>query len=410
MCDTLCVPGPQGLLFAKNSDRPPGEAQVLEAHPPRSAGGRLRTQYLEIPDEGAMEVVLSRPVWLWGAEHGVSVGRVAVGNEKVYTVDDPYEAPQALIGMDIVRLVLERARSAEEGVERIASLLARYGQGGVADQAAKEPYFSSFLVADPMEAWVVETSGSRWAAKRIGPAAAISNRLILHDDWDRAGPDVAPGTDVSSWRNPDAPVGHAEVRLAASRRLIESVRERGVATPALMAAHLRDHGTGPWGAPGPLPGGLELPELAAPPEVALPDGTGVTVCMHVRGYQATTASMVAELPGDPEAPLRAWVALGSPCASIFVPVFPGRLVPGELADPATWTLFATLRDAVERDGSALEAVRGVLDPIERELWEESDAVAADPERAHRYATTAGRRVVHAAKEALAFVDAAGAIG
>ena len=80
--------------------------------------GALRTQYLEIPDGDAFATVLARPVWLWGAEHGVNEHGVAIGNEMVNTVDDPRIAPPALIGMDLVRLGLERAATADEALER----------------------------------------------------------------------------------------------------------------------------------------------------------------------------------------------------------------------------------------------------------------------------------------------------
>ena len=113
MCDTLCVLGDRGTLFAKNSDRPVSEAQVVEAHGRRRAGGQLHTQYLELADRGAAATVLSRPTWLWGAEHGINEHGVAIGNEMVNTVDDPRLAPPALLGMDLVRLGLERATSAE---------------------------------------------------------------------------------------------------------------------------------------------------------------------------------------------------------------------------------------------------------------------------------------------------------
>ena len=123
MCDTLCVPGARGMLFAKNSDRPVTEPQVVEAHPRRRSGGSLRAQYLELPDEGAAATVLSRPTWLWGAEHGVNEHGVAIGNELVNTVDDPAGAAPALLGMDLVRLGLERSRHAEEALEVMTGLL-----------------------------------------------------------------------------------------------------------------------------------------------------------------------------------------------------------------------------------------------------------------------------------------------
>ncbi len=94
MCDTLCAPGPRGMVFAKNSDRPPGEVQVAWPFGRRaSAGCTLRTQYLSIGDTGAHATLLSCPTWLWGAEHGVNEYGVAIGNERVGTTHDAAAAP-----------------------------------------------------------------------------------------------------------------------------------------------------------------------------------------------------------------------------------------------------------------------------------------------------------------------------
>ena len=119
MCDTLCVRTGDAMLFAKNSDRHPDEAQVVEWHARRVAGASLRTQYLTIPDSGAHAFVGSRPTWLWGVEHGVNEHGVAIGNEKIWTVDHPREHPPALLGMDLVRLGLERARAMTETLKRL---------------------------------------------------------------------------------------------------------------------------------------------------------------------------------------------------------------------------------------------------------------------------------------------------
>ena len=168
MCDTLCAPGRRGMVFAKNSDRPPGEVQITWPFGRRaSAGCTLRTQYLTIGDTGAHAALLSCPTWLWGAEHGVNEHGVAIGNERVSTTHDAAAAPPALIGMDLVRLGLERARTAEEAVEVITGLLATCGQGGIADAAHHEAYDSSFLIADPSEAFVLETAGAEYAVARV---------------------------------------------------------------------------------------------------------------------------------------------------------------------------------------------------------------------------------------------------
>ncbi len=388
MCDTLCAVRPAGTLFAKNSNRPSSEPQLIEALASRAAGGQLRTQYLEMPDAGAHSMLGSRPDWLWGLEHGVNEHRVAIGNEKVWTTLDPAKEPEALIGMDLVRLGLERGTMADEALEAMTSLLAEHGQGGVGNRTTGDSYFSSFILADPQAAWVLETSGRSWVAAPVTDTAAISNRLTIRDEWTRSSPDVAAGTDWDDFRPPDMDTTQADIRLAASRACLAAVPPAGL-TPAALAAHLRDHGAGPWGAPG-EPDGAPSP---------LP--SGFSVCWHARRFENTTSSMIAELSADAEAPLRAWVTPGNPCVGIFVPVFPPDAVPAALADPATWRAFAALRERVEADSAELDSIRDAFAPLEAELWSEADEVAPHPERHAAFAESAWRRV----DEALASLQA-----
>lgn len=179
-CDTLVALGPRtaggATLFAKNSDRPPTECQPLlyaprQAHPP---GAELRCQYLTVPQaRETLGVLGSRPWWLWGFEHGVNECRVAIGNEALQARESPAET--GLLGMDLVRLGLERGRTAAEAKRVITDLLERFGQGGSASVDTDRRYHNGFLIADPSEAWVVETFGPHWVARRVAGAAAISN-------------------------------------------------------------------------------------------------------------------------------------------------------------------------------------------------------------------------------------------
>jgi dipeptidase len=400
MCDTLCAPGADGMVFAKNSDRPPGEVQVAWPFGRRaSAGCTLRTQYLSIGDSGAHAALLSCPTWLWGAEHGVNEHGVAIGNEKVRTTHDAQAAPPALIGMDLVRLGLERARTAAEAVDVIGGLLETHGQGGVADAAHAEAYDSSFLVADPGDAYVIDTAGARWAAAAFPGGAAVSNRLTLTTEWDRGDAGLAPGDDFSQFADPDEDVTHADVRLAAGRAFLRGAGSGGV-TPAAMASHLRDHGQGPWGEPGTARGSGEV---YPPPERVGRDCRGVSVCMHVRGLSVTAASMIAVLPaGIAEGePLRVWVAAGSPCVSIYVPAYPRTacgpppFVPVELSSEELWHAADALRQRVEADPGAAAGIREVLGPVEDELWADADDVAASPDRWPSVGATWGQRALHA---------------
>jgi secernin len=277
MCDLLCALGPataDGVTrFAKNSDRPPNEPQVVEWHPPRREGS-TRATYIEIPAVvETLGFLGSRPVWMWGVEHGVNEAGVAAGNATIYTTLDPRGFPDALTGMDLVRLALERASTASAAVEVVTDLILAHGQGGSGHEGSQRPYWSSFLVADPVAAFVIETSGRTVAIEEVVRTRAISNRTTI------------PAFDAEH-RHPRQPV---ETLVDPRWRASQAVLAAEPVTTEALEAHLASHvgGTDGW-----------------------------TVCMHVEGVEATTAAMVAELPAD--SPPRARFATGSPCANPFL--------------------------------------------------------------------------------------------
>ena len=92
MCDTFIalenVTSDGSVIFGKNSDREPNEAQVLEFHPPKNYSGneKIRCTYLEIPQvKQTHAVLLCRPFWMWGGEMGANAKGVVIGNEAVWT-------------------------------------------------------------------------------------------------------------------------------------------------------------------------------------------------------------------------------------------------------------------------------------------------------------------------------------
>ena len=181
------------------------------------------------------------------------------------------------------------------------------------------------------------------------------------------------------------PTGIADPRLAQTQACVS----RGAVQlgPADLVATMREHGHGPWGAPGNDPA-----RVSPVPTEIQPDWTGMSVCMHLRDYQCTQASMIAELPRDDDVPMRSWHALGSPCVSVYVPGFPDVAagIPVELADPSRWAAFDALRIRAEHDPEALAAIRAVTAPVEAELWDEADDVAdtGDPELIRNFVATA----------------------
>jgi secernin len=287
MCDVLCAlpAATSGVtLFAKNSDRPPAERQVLEWLAPRLDTSPVRATHVAVAPLGGrtLGVLGSRPVWGWGLEHGVNVAGVAAGNATIYTRSDPRTAPDALTGMDLVRLALERGATADEAVAVIQQLLRTVGQGGSGHDGKRRPYWSSFLVADPAAAFVVETSGNECAVEPVDRVRAISNRTTI------------PSFDAAH-RHPAQPVERlVDPRWQASQHVLD----HEPVTVERLQAHLASHvgGEGGW-----------------------------TVCMHVddpEHGQTTNASLVAELP--PQGPPIAHVTTGRPCTSRWhrIPVAP----------------------------------------------------------------------------------------
>lgn len=52
-----------------------------------------------------LQVVLSKPAWMWGAEMGVNECGVAIGNEAVWNrlSDSDFDSVKRLLGMDLLR-------------------------------------------------------------------------------------------------------------------------------------------------------------------------------------------------------------------------------------------------------------------------------------------------------------------
>lgn len=190
MCDTIVAVPPAtadgAVWFGKNSDREPGEAQIVEHLPAQkiNAPGALRCTYVELPQAAeTYEVVLSRPFWMWGAEMGANSRSVAIGNEAVFT---RLPVPKTgLTGMDLLRLALERSATAREAVDVITRLISEVGQGGLCGYRHKGfRYHNSFLIVDPTEAWVLETADRFWAAEKVRGVRTISNVLTIGKEFD----------------------------------------------------------------------------------------------------------------------------------------------------------------------------------------------------------------------------------
>ncbi|MCP4536833.1 MAG: peptidase U34 [Chloroflexi bacterium] len=361
MCDTMVAVGNTTadgtVILAKNSDRVPNEAHVL-THIPRTRhkpGAMVKCTYIEIPQvEETYEVLLSSPFWIWGCEMGTNECGVAIGNEAVFT-KEPYGKAPGLIGMDFIRLALERADTARKALEIVTELLETYGQSGNCGLYHEEYYHNSFIIADPTEAWVLETAGRFWVAERVRDVRTISNGLTIGSEWDLASPGLVEHAIEKRWCKSADDFHFARCYsdfwytrfdgcLARQRRSTELLEtQKGRITVETMMAALRDHGP------------RAVDPLWNPSKGVLMN----TLCVHasfspLRPGQATGA-MVAHLASD--LPTVWLTGTSSTCTGIFKPVYLDNAGLPDLGTRATdtydpdalWWAHERLHRAVIRD-------------------------------------------------------------
>ena len=319
MCDTMVAltttTADGSVLFAKNSDRDPNEVHELVLVPSKNHNTKkVKCTYIEIPQvQHTHAVFLSRPFWIWGAEMGVNEHGVVIGNEAVFSKIPAGKKP-GLIGMDYLRLALERGASAEESAQVIIDLLEEFGQSGNCGYEKPLYYHNSYLIADLHSAYILETVGKEWALKQVKRIGTISNRISIQHDYDRCSNNLVQQAIDRKWCKSEETFNFQKyysdvlyTQMAdGERRSCETFtaldQANNSVTEETLFAILRNHRNG-------FPSSRSL--------------TGADVCMHagyglVRGSQ-TTGSMVARIT---EKGTTIWVTgTSAPCMSIFKPIW-----------------------------------------------------------------------------------------
>lgn len=318
------------VILAKNSDRPPMEAQPLVYFESRThePGETVKCTYLTIPQAAVTyEHIGSKIWWAFGYEQGMNECGVAIGNEAVWS-KEPYQWGEGLLGMDLVRLGLERGKTAHEAMHVMTGLLERHGQCGDCEHPGewgKANYHNSFILADPNEAWVLETAGRYWVARKITQGVySISNIYTIETEWDEAHPRlvshaIEKGWTKSSadfnftrdygdyWRQDSHNPGNMQIRRNMTLGCLRAKIKR--ITPATMMQIGRSH----------MEGTLTEPRWGAA-ETFWP-----TPCLHdtPNNVYHTAASMVAHLRADGPSSLRQvyWASFSNPCSNVFKPFY-----------------------------------------------------------------------------------------
>lgn len=336
MCDTLVAhfnfTASGNLIFAKNSDREPDEAQAL-LHIPRliPQEALLQCTYIRIPQvKETYEVILSKPFQMWGAEMGVNEHGLVIGNEAVFTRVRIKKDNSGLTGMDLLRLALERSKNSEEAIECITQLLKDYGQGACGGYKNKDFFYhNSFILADPKSAYILETAGKSWALKKISSIGSISNGLQIGSDYDKIHleaeklnfpfqylPKPKPFSFSSHFSDfLYTTAGKAKKRQSCSFSLMELQKSHFSAEKAMGILKTHD----------------KEDDVFDPKKAST-----ACLCMHATGLtnpSTTTGSMVAEIRKDLLSTI--WfTGTSMPCLSVFIPFFPGTSTLSEFTQPS----------------------------------------------------------------------------
>ncbi|MBC8016616.1 MAG: C69 family dipeptidase [Sporomusaceae bacterium] len=183
----------KGTIISKNRDQSAATLSEigLQENSRHSSDEVYQAAYITIPQ--VMETykfIGSRTAGRWGYGMGINEFQVSVSDNDS-TSRDILTFKKGLHDNDVVRLVLERAKTAREGVDVVANLVEKYGQAwnGII-----------FEIGDPNELWIVEVTGHRWVAKRyMNTVTARSNQFQIGEDYDLSSKDLVSFAIAQKW-------------------------------------------------------------------------------------------------------------------------------------------------------------------------------------------------------------------
>jgi len=403
--------GGKGSIISKNRDLGPNTIsevakQTGGAHSPTEL---YRAAYIDIPQaEQTYSFIGSRSAGRWGYGMGINEFQVIVSDNDAPARDE-MTFTDGLHDNDYVRLVLERAKTAREGVEVLTKLTEKFGQA-----------WNSiiFEIGDPQEMWIVEIAGKRWVARRYQDCyTARSNQFQITDDYELSSEDLLPYAQANGWISKDVAtinfravygttgfypenndniasrpaaeiLYNTEIRYSRAMELLAGISGKISAQTLIPCS--RDHYDSYT-----LPSGKTLKLDQVPfystdyvydrqewmTEFPSKDTIDVSIfpraiCHHAfEGTTAATAILMApqDMPNELGAMLHAY---NQPCNSLFIPFYVGASsVDSRYATPEAGSQFLMISKlAFGAYKNYHESIRSIFDPYEKSLFTEMPAM------------------------------------
>ena len=298
-------------------------------------------------------------------EHGVVIG-MNVGYPK-----EPIPEEDGLLWSDFMQIVLERARTAQEGIEILGWLTEEYHNTDDPGQM--------YGVADPNEGWIFESTPTRWVAKRVEDDGwwVLANRYTIGTEWDLGSEDIVEFAIDNGWYDPaeDAPFHFARVYTR------DTFDRRNEWFPNRPYDYLREARSEQFLTDTARNGGISLEDVMT----LMRDHYSDTFLYHDPPHQSpyrnieisrTVASLVGHLQNNQPAELGSvlWMTLSPPATTPYLPFWAGAT---EIAEPlgvgvayegiedfdpaSAWWSFNAVRRMAEQDW-------GTYFPVVEDFW------------------------------------------
>jgi hypothetical protein len=293
----------------------------------------------------------------WGFEYGVNEHRVSVGATAWHSrIKD---RPASLTGADLVRLALERSRTALGAVEVLTDLVQRHGQ--------KNDHI--YLIADSAEAFVVETCGNYWALLECGHTRVVTGAAMICQDWRRLSPGLATHVIEKGWWQDDGSKIDFVRCLAENTESAKNAQKRwgrasftitqqqGAIDPHFLRHMLADH----------FQSNRDL--------------------LRIDRANALASSFLVDLQRT-EMPLVAWLAFGPPEVSVYFPICLAGEIPAAFgaALPMTTTIedrTLELQKLIYNKERERSRITIAMEKLQTKFDQDSEELFA---RAHDYAS------------------------
>ena len=321
-------------IIAKNRDLSDNDCQYFYMQPGEEHDDMtVHCQYISIPQiEETYAWVGFKSYNKWGIGMGINEFDVSIVDNDAST-RERLEGDDGLHDNDLCRLVLERAKSAEEGVEVLTSLVEKYGQARTGE---------IYTIADHEDVWIVETTNKHWVAELIdGGIEVRANQYQIMDKWDISSEDLVEF--ASNWYEEDFsfaeaytdewPSRYSQTRYERPNFLLN---ERNDITIWNIVDVLQDHYEG-----------TELYQY--PPH----ESDERTICVD-----RTVGVMIVKYTNNPLDKTQVLFTFSSPCATpLFIPFYNGYLsLPesfemggGDYGEESAWWQYERLQRAIDGD-------------------------------------------------------------